>query len=270
MTRTRGRDSGKETLALDVAALRQRLGPAKVALIEQWIREINGPLNAIIARHMHPTALVLDAGCSRGDPDLPALLAGRYTVGCDMDLLGLRANELAHGVVLAPLGKLPFPDNTFDLIACKWVLEHLEQPEIDLGECRRVLKPGGTFIALTPNAYSAFTLISRFIPYRLKQILKGNMFGVHEEDTFRTWYRANSRGRLARLARSVHFETEHLEFLPGMWTFFIFVPFLARLVRRLEDWQRQIPAARGALTYIIGVWKKPGDMNAMDAVDQGD
>jgi hypothetical protein len=61
----------KESLALDVEELRRKLGPVKVALIEQWIREVNGPLDAAIAAAMPPDAIVLDAGCSRGDPDYP-------------------------------------------------------------------------------------------------------------------------------------------------------------------------------------------------------
>lgn len=247
----------KETLALDIEALRKRLGPVKVAMIEQWIREVNGPLDAAIARYVDKDSLVLDAGCSRGDPDLPSLQASRFTVGCDMDLPGLRANELADATVMAPLGRLPFPDNTFDVVVCKWVLEHLEHPEADFAECRRVLKPGGAFVALTPNAWSFFTLISRMIPYRLKQILKGNMFGLHEEDTFRTWYRANSRGRLEALSAQAGLRIERCQRLPGMWTFFIFFAPLARLVRRLEFVQMRVPGLRAAATYLVVEWRKP-------------
>jgi SAM-dependent methyltransferase len=248
----------KESLALDVEALRRRLGPVKVALIEQWIREVNGPLDAAIGAWVHPQARVLDAGCSRGDPDLPSLQRGRYMVGSDVDLPGLRANTLADAVVLAPMGRLPFADASFDVVACKWVLEHLEHPERDFAECARVLKPGGALVALTPNAYSAFTLISRAIPYRLKQILKGNMFGLHEEDTFRTWYRANSPRQLRRLAAAAGFEEAELQLLPGMWTFFIFSAPLARLVRRGELLQMRVPFLRQAATYYVGVWRKHG------------
>lgn len=252
-----GDPAEKDSLALDVEALRRKLGPVKVALIEQWIREVNGPLNAAIAVHVQPEALVLDAGCSRGDPDLPALRQGRYLVGADMDLLGLRANEIAQSVVLAPLGRLPFADASFDVVACKWVLEHLEHPEQDFAEVWRVLKPGGVLVALTPNSLSLFTLISRAIPYRFKQILKGNMFGVHEEDTFRTWYRANSRNQLERLATNTGLRLESLDLLIGMWTFFIFCAPLARAVRTLEHAQARMPLLNRTLTYYIGVWRKP-------------
>jgi len=256
----------KDSLALDVEELRRKLGPVKVALIEQWIREVNGPFDALIARHMHPEAVVLDAGCSRGDPDLPALQRGRLLIGSDMDLLGLRANTLADGCVLTPLSALPFGDNTFDVIASKWVAEHLEEPLADFAECQRVLKPGGVLILLTPNAYSLFSTISRMIPYRLKQLMKGNMFGLHEEDTFRTWYRANTRGQLARLMAQAGLEPVSFELLPGMWTFFIFSRPVARMVRVLEYGQMRVPGLRGAATYIIGAWRKPSDAVQLDPI----
>jgi ubiquinone/menaquinone biosynthesis C-methylase UbiE len=37
---------------------------------------------------------------------------------------------------------LPFPDNSFDLVYCRWVLEHVREPVRVVQEMRRVLKPG--------------------------------------------------------------------------------------------------------------------------------
>jgi SAM-dependent methyltransferase len=251
------KSQAKESLALDVEELRRKLGPVKVALIEQWIREVNGPLDAACAKAIRPGGLVLDLGCSRGDPDLPSLAGGRYHLGIDVDLLGLRANGIADGLALAPMHALPLRDNSVQTIASKWVVEHLQDPVRDFRECCRVLEPGGKLVLLTPNAWSFFTLISRMIPYRLKQILKGNMFGLHEEDTFRTWYRANSRTKLDTAMRAAGLVPDHFEMLPGMWTFFIFCAPLARLVRRLEQAQTRIGPLRPALTYIVAVYRKP-------------
>lgn len=248
--------SPRESLDLDVEALRRHLGPVKVALIERWIREVNGPYNAAIARHVTPESVVLDVGCSRGDPDLPALSEGRLLFGADVDLPGLRANRIAHAVVHAPVTALPFAEASCDVIAMKWVAEHLAEPEAAFRECARVARPGGVVCVLTPNAWSVFTLLSRLIPYRLKQVLKGRMFGVHEEDTFRTYYRANTRRQLERQFAGAGFEKVEVFLLPGMWTFFIFNRPLALLVRAIERVQQRLPVARGAATYIVGVWRK--------------
>ena len=249
----------KESLALDVEALRAKLGPVKVGLIERWIREVNGPYDALIqAAVKEGESLVLDVGCSRGDPDLPSLYKGRGVIGADLDLLGLRANDLAQGCVMAPMDVLPFADDSFDVVVCKWVVEHLEEPAGAFRECARVLKPGGSIAILTPNFWSFFTLISALMPFRLKQILKGKMFGGHEEDTFRTWYRANSMGALNRAMAEAGFVCERSFLLPGMWTFFIFNRPLALFVRWLERVQYRVPVLRNASTYILGVWTLAG------------
>lgn len=252
----RDREQLKQSLELDVEELRAKLGPVKVALIEQWIREVNGPYEEAFAPYVTNDAVVLDVGCSRGDPDLPVLQQARYYVGADVDILGLRANHLAQAVVLAPIDHLPFADNAFDVLVCKWVAEHLEDPTTALRECARVLKPGGVVAILTPNALSIFTGISAALPFRLKQILKGRMFGGHEEDTFRTWYRANTWRALRQHTQHAGLRPVTLFTLPGMWTFFIFNGPLARIVRRLEHLQQRIPVLRRFSTYLIGVWQK--------------
>ncbi len=49
---------------------------------------------------------------------------------------------------------LPFPDGSVSKIYSSHFFEHLSFPETKafLGECRRVLKPGGTFSICVPNA----------------------------------------------------------------------------------------------------------------------
>jgi len=248
----------KESLELDVQALRARLGPVKVRLIEQWIREVNGPMDRTIGIYMHANARVLDLGCSRGDPDLPSMYTGRYTMGCDIDLPGLRANHLATTCTLGAMRALPFANGTFDLIVCKWVVEHLEDPAHEFRECARVLRPGGCIVLLTPNAWSFFTLISRALPYRLKQIFKGKLFAGHEEDTFRTWYRANTKADLDLLMHRVGLEPRTFHRLPGMWTFFIFSEPLARLVRWCELRMALLHSLDRFTTYILASYTKPG------------
>ncbi len=45
---------------------------------------------------------------------------------------------------------LPFPDSTFDFVACRLAFHHFPQPEKALAEFARVLKPGGT-LGFTDN-----------------------------------------------------------------------------------------------------------------------
>lgn len=61
---------------------------------------------------------------------------------------------------------LPYRDGEFGCVYALSVLEHLLQPCRFLGECHRVLKPGGRLILLTPNISTYFTAV---------QILLGRM-----------------------------------------------------------------------------------------------
>ena len=47
--------------------------------------------------------------------------------------------------------KLPYADNSFDLIVSLETIEHLDNPDKFLLELRRVIKPDGTIILSCPN-----------------------------------------------------------------------------------------------------------------------
>jgi ubiquinone/menaquinone biosynthesis C-methylase UbiE len=51
--------------------------------------------------------------------------------------------------VVGDLTRLPFADGSFDGVTCGYVLEHLPDPEIGLGELARVMVPGARMLLLT-------------------------------------------------------------------------------------------------------------------------
>jgi len=52
----------------------------------------------------------------------------------------------------ADLTAAPFPDDSFDLVICSHVLEHVPDDAAALREMRRILRPGGRALLLTPLA----------------------------------------------------------------------------------------------------------------------
>jgi SAM-dependent methyltransferase len=57
--------------------------------------------------------------------------------------------------------RLPFADESFDLVWCSEVIEHLQDPAFSMSELRRVTRSGGELILTTPNSYAwLFRLLS--------------------------------------------------------------------------------------------------------------
>jgi SAM-dependent methyltransferase len=97
---------------------------------------------------------VLDLGCRDGALTRE-YAAGNEVVGVDADRDALAAAEkVGIETHWADLDQpLPFGDGNFDVVVAGELLEHLRDPRGVVGEVRRVLRPGGTFVASVPNAY---------------------------------------------------------------------------------------------------------------------
>ena len=247
--------TARESLALEPDP-QARLGERRYRLLKLWISDVNGALEETIAPHIGDRSRVLDAGCSRGDPDIPSLQRAEQAVGIDADLIGLRANALLRDRVQGALESLPFADNLFDAVVCKFVVEHLPSPPLVFSEFWRVLRPGGMLAVLTPNRWSVFALVSGLIPYKAKRVFKASLFGGYEEDSFPTRYRANTMRRLRGMLANAGFECIETRLLAGMWAFLVFCGPLARVARACERVQARIPLFRQGCTYILAVWRK--------------
>lgn len=100
-------------------------------------------------------ARVLDVGCGSG-----VLLARMKSLGWDAEGVeidpGGVAAARARGVRVhaGQLADAKFPDNHFDAVHSAHVIEHLYDPVALLGECFRILKPGGKLVIITPNTGS--------------------------------------------------------------------------------------------------------------------
>jgi SAM-dependent methyltransferase len=94
-----------------------------------------------------PLGRVLDVACGVGHSH--ALLAPRETVGLDIDPAVLVAQE--RPTLVGDMCALPFPAAEFDAVLSVQAIEHVPDPELAVGEARRVLRPGGVAVFVTPN-----------------------------------------------------------------------------------------------------------------------
>jgi len=82
-----------------------------------------------------------------------------------MNLDGLGKRSLRY-----PLKKkLPFKDNTFDVVYSFYLIEHLEKPKKMFDEMYRILKPGGLMILWAPNIRNPTAMINKIIPIPLNK-----------------------------------------------------------------------------------------------------
>lgn len=167
---------------------------------------------ALTRQHLTPNAHVLDIGCGRGGVMELFWQEVRLSIGLDPDLISLRERRATFPAVNGWGEALPLPEATFEVVIAMWVLEHLRRPESTLAEVRRVLKPGGHLLFITPNAQHPLLLANRFswaFP-AVQRWLVPKFYGRAEADTFRVHYRANTLARLRALAAAQGFQVSSL------------------------------------------------------------
>lgn len=120
-------------------------------LREKYIRE---SLKGAISAEMK----CLDIGCGGGIITEDLAKFSDNVNGIDLSQASLNtAKQHAQEAGLsinyqhAAAESLPFKDNTFDLLTCCDVLEHVDDLGLVITEINRVLKPGGTFVFDTIN-----------------------------------------------------------------------------------------------------------------------
>lgn len=174
-------------------------------------------LEAMVRGHITADSRVLDLGCGRGGVVELIWRDVALAAGVDPDAPSLNEHRAAGMPVIRATGEtLPFADSSFDLVVSVWVLEHLKDPARVMAEVRRVLRPGGHFLFLTPNLRHPLMLLNRIgkAAPRLQRRLVPRLYGRVEADTFPVQYRANTISGLRRLAASAGLDVGELRVVP--------------------------------------------------------
>lgn len=112
---------------------------------------------------------ILDNGCGRGEFLEAFERQGLKASGTDADIV----SEKIHRVDLN-IERLPFDDESFDVVFSKSVIEHLEKTEMYMSEMGRVLKKGGLLILMAPDWETQYKIFyqdpTHVHPYTVKSI----------------------------------------------------------------------------------------------------
>ncbi len=140
---------GRERLAFGIepATTRYPLRLARYLALAEFLRaevERKGALK------------LLDVGCGIGKLRLACPLDSIEFTGIDVRSTSLeiaRGNGYTRILQANLVGALPFASESFDALVCSHVLEHLPNPEHQIQEILRVLRPGGIFLMGVPMSW---------------------------------------------------------------------------------------------------------------------
>lgn len=128
--------------------------------ILRWMR-----LRQVITE-IPPQSIVLDIGCGTKATFLKAIEPKiRKGVGIDFKVPEF-STPILQTFQAHLEERLPFPDESFDVVTMLAVLEHIEYEEQILKEIYRILKPSGKLVLTVPSIWAQPVL--EFLSYRLK------------------------------------------------------------------------------------------------------
>ena len=111
--------------------------------------------SAMFVKAPPKTSSLLDVGCGAGDFMVAMRDLGWQVSGVETDPRAVeRAVQRGLDVRHTGLEQAELPDAAYDAVTMAHVIEHVHDPRRLLAECRRILKPGGTLVILTPNSAS--------------------------------------------------------------------------------------------------------------------
>jgi SAM-dependent methyltransferase len=112
------------------------------------LRNLSCFLHGSISRQVTRGNKVADVGC--GEQPLRRWIEGRGAQYTGIDVCQNASNSVE---VVASILNLPIDNNTFDVVYCTEVLEHVSDMHVAFREITRILRPGGVLVISVPFAY---------------------------------------------------------------------------------------------------------------------
>jgi ubiquinone/menaquinone biosynthesis C-methylase UbiE len=220
-----------------------------------WMREVMG-----FDRHAGET--LLEVGCGMGTDLLQFARGGAICTGVDLTPRSIEISRHRFklygipGTFLITDGeRLPFPDNSFDIVYSNGVLHHTPDTAGAVWEIHRVLKPGGMAIVMLYNRHS-LNYWGEIILHRgllRGQLMRGQTpeqimgrfveYGDDSEPLVKVYSQSQAR-RLFRPFRSIDFEIDQMTLAEFHALGRLIPDWLFRALRKRFGWSLIITARK--------------------------
>ncbi|MDY6973372.1 MAG: methyltransferase domain-containing protein [Thermodesulfobacteriota bacterium] len=224
----------------------------RIGIYRNSYKDIDEQFVDLIYHYLRSEYRVLNAG-----PGLTSLhLKGkcREVVGVDMEQ-SIFENEDIDTPLIGDLERLNLSKNSFDMIVCRCVVEHLRNPRACFEGFSRVLKDGGLVFILTPNLFHYGTLIAKLAPLWF-HVWYVKRRGWSAENQFPTYYRANRRQKLSDMMTGAGFKTVEVrmaECYPGLLDFSCFTLLFGLVYLKIVNYFQYLQDLR---SNIVAVFQK--------------
>lgn len=150
------------------------------------------------------SSTMLDAGCGPNISSLSHVPANVHFIGIDVSSKNIAKSHRKaktkdyrnFSFVVASITDLPFRSESFDLILCCDILEHIKAKHKAIHEISRVCRPQGKFVGSTTNLFNPLMLLDSFLPKNITYMLTRKFAGEH-------YYERHSRFTFAGLLQAL-------------------------------------------------------------------
>jgi len=155
--------------------------------------------------------------------------------------LALNSGEWCHAIHLnnwSEFSRPPLPplDVKFDVIICRFILEHVNDTEAALKGLYAMMKQGGVCYISAPSRYAIFGKINEILPEDFKKRLLFKLYPAKQTDGFKAYYDKMSPSEISDIitAHGGIIDQVHYVKFSGYFTFFFPLHLLWRMVSFIQ------------------------------------
>ncbi|HBP51129.1 MAG: Methyltransferase, UbiE/COQ5 family [Candidatus Shapirobacteria bacterium GW2011_GWE1_38_10] len=165
--------------------------------VEELFTAITAPENEYILKYLGPLKgkRILEVGCGFGEASVYFAKKGARVVASDISQKMVdfvkklsKLNGVETKVLKFSCNRIPFPDNSFDVVYAANVLHHVDI-ESSVKEIKRVLKKGGSFVAWDPLIHNPLINVYRKKAFKVRT-KNEHPLKLSEVITIRSYFRS--------------------------------------------------------------------------------